>query len=114
VLNKNNIDELVMKSEDAWIVEFYAPWCGFCKALEPEYKIAATMLKGKVKLGKVNCDEEPELKSRFEVGGYPTIKAWEAGIANKMDHMGEEYTGGRLGYNIRDFGLTLINEDISS
>ena len=112
VLTTDNFDKMVMQSEDAWIVEFYAPWCGFCKSLEPEYKVAAKMLKGKVKVGKVNCDDEPNLKARFEVSGFPTIKAWEAEIGNKMDQASEEYQGGRLGYEIRDFGLTLINEEL--
>jgi thioredoxin-like negative regulator of GroEL len=72
------------------------------------------MLKGKVKLGKVNCDDEPDLKSRFEVSGFPTIKVWESGVANKMDQNPEEYTGGRLADNIRDYGLKLMNQDTQS
>lgn len=46
VLTKDNYEELVMQSKDIWIVEFYTTWCGHCKALEPEYKEAAKLLRG--------------------------------------------------------------------
>lgn len=46
VLDATNFDALVLKSKDIWMVEFYAPWCGHCKALEPEWKQAASNLKG--------------------------------------------------------------------
>lgn len=46
VLDHSNFDELVMNSKDIWMVEFYAPWCGHCKALEPEWAIASGKLKG--------------------------------------------------------------------
>lgn len=46
VLTDSNFDELVMQSKDIWLVEFYAPWCGHCKKLEPEWNEAASKLKG--------------------------------------------------------------------
>jgi protein disulfide-isomerase A6 len=46
VLDSTNFDALVMNSKDIWMVEFYAPWCGHCKALEPEWAIASGKLKG--------------------------------------------------------------------
>lgn len=55
VLDDNNFDEMVLQSKDIWLVEFYAPWCGHCKQLEPEWNEAATKLKGSVKLGKVDA-----------------------------------------------------------
>ena len=61
VLDSSNFEEMVLDSKDIWIVEFYAPWCGHCKALEPEYAQAATNLKGQVKLGKVDATVEQDL-----------------------------------------------------
>lgn len=49
-LTDANFEQLVLKSKDLWLVEFYAPWCGHCKNLEPHYKAAAAQLKGKVKV----------------------------------------------------------------
>ncbi|KAG0448199.1 hypothetical protein HPP92_027943, partial [Vanilla planifolia] len=77
-LTSQNFDEEVIKSKDLWVVEFFAPWCGHCKKLAPEWKKAANNLKGKVKLGHVNCDAEKSLMSRFNVQGFPTILVFGA------------------------------------
>jgi protein disulfide-isomerase A6 len=67
VLSDSNFDETVLNSKDIWLVEFYAPWCGHCKKLEPEWNEAASKLKGTVKLGKVDATVETGLASRFRV-----------------------------------------------
>lgn len=57
------------------LAEFFAPWCGHCKQLEPEYESAATILKEKgIPIGKIDCTENEELCSKFEIQGYPTLK----------------------------------------
>lgn len=53
-LTDSNFDSLVLNSEDMWLVEFYAPWCGHCKNLAPHWAQAATELKGKVRNSDIN------------------------------------------------------------
>uniref|UniRef100_W5MK62 protein disulfide-isomerase n=1 Tax=Lepisosteus oculatus TaxID=7918 RepID=W5MK62_LEPOC len=61
------------------LVEFFAPWCGHCQKLAPEYEEAATRLKGAVPLAKVDCTAHSETCSRFGVNGYPTLKIFRNG-----------------------------------
>ena len=89
VLTDLNFNELVMESNDLWLVDFYAPWCGHCKTLEPQWNIAASELRGKAKLGKVDCTKNNETSKRFEVGGFPTIKIFPPGA--KSDKTVENY-----------------------
>jgi len=93
VLTDDNFDDNVFNSKDMWLIEFYAPWCGHCKNLEPEWNIAATELKGKVKVAKVDATVNQKLGSRFQVKGYPTIKIFPPG--DKSDSKAEAYEGGR-------------------
>ena len=72
------------------MVEFYAPWCGHCKKLRPEYDQAAAELKAKnIKLGKVNCDAEinNEICEKYEIEGFPTLKIFKEGEV-KSDYSG--------------------------
>ena len=66
-LTDSNFEELVLKSKDMWLVEFFAPWCGHCKNLAPHWQSAATELKGKVKLGALDATVHTVMASRYEV-----------------------------------------------
>ena len=66
----------MLQSEEIWFVKFYAPWCGHCQKLAPEWEKAAKALKGVVKFGAVDLADEKNkaLGSKYKVEGFPTIK----------------------------------------
>ncbi|GAV62427.1 Thioredoxin domain-containing protein, partial [Cephalotus follicularis] len=107
-LNSHNFDELVLKSKELWIVEFFAPWCGHCKKLAPEWKKAANSLKGKVKLGHVDCDSEKSLMSRFNVQGFPTILVFGADKDSPIP-----YEGARTAAAIESFALEQLDTNVA-
>ncbi|XP_043832589.1 protein disulfide-isomerase A2 [Dromiciops gliroides] len=93
VLTQHNLDR-ALREHRYLLVEFYAPWCGHCKALAPEYAKAASLLKNEsseLKLAKVDGPAEKELVEEFGVTGYPSLKFFRDG--NRSQPV--EFTGPR-------------------
>lgn len=87
VLKDSNFSDFIAKNRYV-MVEFYAPWCGHCQALTPEYAAAATELKGEVVLAKVDATEESELGQKYEIQGFPTVYFF-------IDGVHKDYSGQR-------------------
>ena len=82
-ITKQNFDEEVLKSEIPVIVDFWAVWCGPCRMLAPVISELSEELSGKVKVGKVNVDEEQELALKFGIASIPTVMLFKNGQAVK-------------------------------
>ncbi|KAI0027357.1 thioredoxin-like domain-containing protein [Vararia minispora EC-137] len=101
VINLTETDfESIVSPESLMLVEFFAPWCGHCKALAPHYEEAATELKGKgIKLAKVDCVDQADLCQAHGVQGYPTLKVFRNGTP--ADYSGNRKADGIISYMVK-------------
>lgn len=78
-LTKENFEQEVLKSELPVLVDFWAPWCGPCRMLAPTVEEIAKEYDGKIKVGKVNVDDESELAKQFGIMSIPTVILFKNG-----------------------------------
>ena len=72
-LDEAAFDRHIARNEIPVLVDFWAPWCGPCRAMAPAFEQAGKTLKGRALLVKVNSDDNPRLSSRFQIRSIPTL-----------------------------------------
>jgi thioredoxin 1 len=78
-VDKSNFQADVLDANVPVVVDFWAEWCGPCKMIAPALEDIATELGAKVKIAKLNIDENPELAAQFGVRSIPTLAMFKAG-----------------------------------
>ena len=78
-LTDQNFEQEVLRADLPVLVDFWASWCGPCRMLSPVIAEIAEEYAGKVKVGKVNVDEQPNLANRSEIASIPTVMLFKNG-----------------------------------
>ena len=102
--DERDFDAVVLDSSKDVLVEFYAPWCGHCKRLAPDYEKVAQALASEpgVSIVKIDCDAHKAKCAQFDVSGYPTLKWFP-----KDNKKGLPYEAGR---SVKDF-VEFLNKE---
>ena len=78
-VSKDNFQKEVLESDTVVVADFWASWCMPCKMMEPVLEKLAEDHAGKVKIAKINVDEEPELSSQFNIVSIPSLIVFQGG-----------------------------------
>ena len=82
-LGEDQLEPFVQRTELPVLVDFWAPWCGPCRAMAPHFERAAQSLKDRVRLVKVNTEEAPGLAARYNIRAIPTLVLFKNGTEAK-------------------------------
>ena len=82
-LNEDQFEPFVQRTELPVLVDFWAPWCGPCRAMAPHFERAAQQLKDRVRLVKVNTEDAPGLAARYNIRAIPTLVLFRNGVEQK-------------------------------
>ncbi|MEX0701695.1 MAG: thioredoxin [Planctomycetales bacterium] len=94
-LTDANFDEIVLQSSQPVLVDFWAPWCGPCMAIGPVVEDLSIQHDGRLVVGKVNIDENPELANRFEIQAIPLFLLFRDG--KEIDRLSGANRGALIG-----------------
>lgn len=98
-ITNENFEDEVLKSELPVLLDFWADWCGPCKMMSPVVDALAEELDGKVKVGKVNVDEQSALALKYQIMSIPTLVVMKNGV----------FEGKAVGVQSREEVLALLN-----
>lgn len=87
IVNDKNFEAEVLKSSEPVLVDFFAEWCGPCKAMAPALEQVAAEMQGKLKVVKVDVDQSPEITNRYQIRAMPTLMIFKAGKVHTQ-HVG--------------------------
>jgi len=79
VINDSNFDEIVMKSDQPVMIDFWAEWCGPCRAIAPFVEQLAAEYEGKAVVGKVDIEKSPDIANKFGIRNIPTLLFFKGG-----------------------------------
>ena len=99
IITKENFEKEVLNSPIPVLLDFWAIWCGPCRMIAPTIAEIAEEYAGKIKVGKVNVNDESELASQFNIVSIPTIVLIDGGkpVASAVGYMGKEHLLKELG-----------------
>lgn len=84
----DNWQKEVVESDKPVVVDFWAPWCGPCRALAPTIEKIATQFAGKVKVGKLNTDDNQDIAVRYGISAIPQVFVFKGGEEPKQRVVG--------------------------
>ena len=80
-MNQDQFNNMVVNGTDAVLVEFWAPWCVYCRRIAPVLEKVAQQYEGKVKVAQINIDDEPVLAAQEQIEVIPTLIIYQNGQA---------------------------------
>jgi thioredoxin 2 len=91
-LTQTRFERHVQRNDIPLLVDFWAPWCGPCRMMAPQFEQAARLLEPRVRLAKLNTEAEPQLAARFAIRSIPTLALFLGGreIARQSGAMGSQ------------------------
>lgn len=75
----DEFDKTIVEEKKLTVIDFWAPWCGYCRRIEPAYEKVGSEYADKLIVGKVNIDDEPQLAERYQVEIIPTLIVFKDG-----------------------------------